>query len=68
MSGMLLRLLLYMPFGGGPRVCIGSRFAMTEAILMLATVTQRFRLKWGKVRNLSCRSRPSLFGRKGGYE
>lgn len=45
MSGRLPR-FAYMPFGGGPRVCIGSRFAMTEAILMLATVTQRFRLKW----------------------
>ena len=32
----------YFPFGGGPRVCIGQTFAMTEATLLLATLCQRF--------------------------
>ena len=34
----------YFPFGDGPRVCIGGRFAMLEAVLVLATVCQRYRL------------------------
>jgi cytochrome P450 len=33
----------YVPFGGGPRQCIGNTFAMTEAQLILATVAQQYR-------------------------
>jgi cytochrome P450 len=33
----------YFPFGGGNRVCIGESFAWTEAVLLLATIAQRWR-------------------------
>ncbi len=32
----------YLPFGGGPRVCIGQNFAFTEAIMILATVFREY--------------------------
>jgi len=32
----------YLPFGAGPRVCVGAQFALTEASLVLATLIQRF--------------------------
>lgn len=34
----------YIPFGGGPRLCIGNHFALVEAQLILSRVLQRFRL------------------------
>jgi cytochrome P450 len=34
----------YFPFGGGPRQCVGNSFAQMEAVLILATIAQRFRL------------------------
>jgi cytochrome P450 len=35
----------YFPFGGGPRQCIGNPFATMEAVLLLATIAQRFQLR-----------------------
>ena len=35
----------YFPFGGGPRMCIGSEFAVMEGVLALATVAREYRLR-----------------------
>ncbi|HTJ43205.1 MAG TPA: cytochrome P450, partial [Kofleriaceae bacterium] len=35
----------YLPFGAGPRVCIGNHFALMEAQLALATIVSRVRVE-----------------------
>lgn len=50
--------LAYLPFGAGPRRCVGEEFALMEATLALASIAQRFRVEAGSDRNV--RPRPVL--------
>jgi cytochrome P450 len=36
----------FMPFGGGPRICLGAAFAMTEATIALAGLLRGARFEW----------------------
>jgi len=36
----------YIPFGGGPRLCIGNQFALTEMQLVLLEMLRRFEVEW----------------------
>jgi cytochrome P450 len=42
----------YLPFGGGPRICVGNHFALMEGQLVLARLAQRFQLA-GSVQGMS---------------
>jgi cytochrome P450 len=43
-TGLASRLprCVFMPFGAGPRRCLGSTFAVLEAVLALATICRRY--------------------------
>jgi cytochrome P450 len=55
----------YMPFGGGPRICIGAQLALTEVSLLVATVAQRYRLKLVPQQNIVLLHRVTLRPRAG---
>jgi len=36
----------YLPFGMGPRVCIGQRFAQQEALILIALIARQYRFEY----------------------
>lgn len=55
----------YLPFGGGPRICIGAALALTEAQLILATIAQRYSPRFVEDQPLSLKARITLRPRDG---
>ncbi len=56
----------YLPFGAGPRVCVGANFAMMQAQIILASVIQRFRFRPSQiaphpVMTMTVRPEPGVF-------
>jgi cytochrome P450 len=56
----------YLPFGAGPRVCVGANFAMMQAQIILSTLIQRFRFAPAApapqpVMTMTVRPEPGLF-------
>ncbi len=56
----------YFPFGGGPRRCIGEGFAWTEAVLILAALARRWRLRLAPGAQVRTEPRITLRPSKGG--
>ena len=50
----------YLPFGAGPRVCIGASFALQEAVIVLATLLRRYRLDLSPGHKVEPRQRITL--------
>jgi cytochrome P450 len=55
-AGDGVRRAAYLPFGAGPRGCLGGGFATVEAQLVLATLARRVRFEW----TLPAEPRPEL--------
>lgn len=55
----------YIPFATGPRVCPGMNFGLTEAVLCLATLAQRFKVRVAKGYRVEPHCRLSLRPRGG---
>jgi cytochrome P450 len=65
-SGIVRDRYQYLPFGAGPRVCVGANFAMMQAAIILATLVQNFRFRPAQpapkpVMTMTVRPEPGIF-------
>ncbi|HEX8557862.1 MAG TPA: cytochrome P450 [Pyrinomonadaceae bacterium] len=56
----------YFPFGGGPRRCVGEGFAWAEAVLILASLARRWRVRLVPGRRVETQPRITLRPGAGG--
>ena len=63
--GASRRRFAYFPFGGGPRVCVGTGFAMMEAVLLLATIAQQWRVRIAPDQNIEMQPTVTLRPKNG---
>jgi cytochrome P450 len=50
----------YLPFGAGPRACVGAQFALIETVLVLARLVQAFRIELADERPVLPRAQITL--------
>jgi cytochrome P450 len=55
----------YLPFGKGPRICIGAAFARQETLIILAKIVQQFNLCYDNPEKPQAISRVTLRSQKG---
>lgn len=55
----------YLPFGAGPRVCVGASLALTESALVLATLMQHFRFSLASAEKVKAFPSVTLRPKKG---
>ena len=55
----------YLPFGAGPRTCLGSRFGLMEVMLTVATIAQQFSLRLAGERKVEPEASLTLHPRHG---
>lgn len=55
----------YLPFGAGPRTCLGSRFGLMEVVLAVAMIAQRFSLRLIEDREVEPEASLTLHPRRG---
>ncbi|HWY62482.1 MAG TPA: cytochrome P450 [Rhizomicrobium sp.] len=64
--GILRDRYQYLPFGAGPRVCVGANFAMMQAGIILSTLVQNFRFAQAQplprpIMTMTVRPDPGIF-------
>ncbi len=61
----LLTPFTYLPFGGGPRVCIGNQYAMLQILMILSTILGRYDFQLAPQQDIEARAMVILRPKQG---